>query len=92
MARHLVAIVAALSQSAGAVPTADKPNCLLVFSDDHAYEAISARYRTGAKKADLLMTHHKASHREWAPAFHHLGHDRNRKYPEPSTLFDNYFN
>jgi arylsulfatase A-like enzyme len=40
----------------------------------------------------LLMTQHKAPHREWAPALRHLGHDKDRKYPEPETLFDDYAN
>jgi arylsulfatase A-like enzyme len=39
----------------------------------------------------LLMCQHKAPHREWAPALRHLGHDGDRKYPEPPTLFDDYF-
>ena len=38
----------------------------------------------------LLMCQHKAPHREWAPALRHLGHDKDRKYPEPDTLFDDY--
>lgn len=38
----------------------------------------------------LLMVHHKAPHREWSPALRHLGHDRDRQYPEPETLFDDY--
>ncbi|MGL4423078.1 MAG: sulfatase-like hydrolase/transferase, partial [Gemmataceae bacterium] len=38
----------------------------------------------------LLMTQHKAPHREWAPALRHLGHDKDRAYPEPATLFDDY--
>jgi len=38
----------------------------------------------------LLMTQHKAPHREWAPALRHLNHDKDRKYPEPPTLFDDY--
>jgi arylsulfatase A-like enzyme len=40
----------------------------------------------------LLMTQHKAPHREWAPALRHLGHDGGRAYPEPATLFDDYAN
>ena len=36
------------------------------------------------------MCQHKAPHREWAPALRHLGHDDDRKYPEPATLFDDY--
>jgi arylsulfatase A-like enzyme len=38
----------------------------------------------------LLMCQHKAPHREWLPAIRHLGHNHNRHYPEPSTLFDDY--
>jgi arylsulfatase A-like enzyme len=41
-------------------------------------------------KPFLLMTQHKAPHREWEPATRHLGHDRDRVYPEPATLFDDY--
>jgi arylsulfatase A-like enzyme len=41
-------------------------------------------------KPFLLMTQHKAPHREWAPPLRHLGHDKDRKYPEPATLFDDY--
>ena len=41
-------------------------------------------------KPFLLMSQHKAPHREWAPALRHLGHDKDRKYPEPATLFDDY--
>ncbi|MFO0887858.1 MAG: sulfatase [Isosphaeraceae bacterium] len=38
----------------------------------------------------LLMCQHKAPHREWEPALRHLGHDKDRAYPEPPTLFDDY--
>ena len=41
-------------------------------------------------KPFLLMCQHKAPHREWEPALRHLGHDGDRKYPEPPTLFDDY--
>ena len=41
-------------------------------------------------KPFLLMSQHKAPHREWEPALRHLGHDNDRKYPEPATLFDTY--
>jgi arylsulfatase A-like enzyme len=41
-------------------------------------------------KPFLLMCQHKAPHREWAPALRHLGHDQDRNYPEPDTLFDDY--
>ncbi len=38
----------------------------------------------------LLMMQHKAPHRNWQPALRHLGHDGDRRYPEPDTLFDDY--
>lgn len=41
-------------------------------------------------KPFLLMSQHKAPHREWAPALRHLGWDGDRKYPEPETLFDDF--
>jgi arylsulfatase A-like enzyme len=41
-------------------------------------------------KPFLLMAQHKAPHRDWEPATRHLGHDQDRKYPEPETLFDDY--
>jgi len=41
-------------------------------------------------KPFLLMCQHKAPHREWAPALRHLGHDKDRDYPKPDTLFDDY--
>jgi arylsulfatase A-like enzyme len=41
-------------------------------------------------KPFLLMCQHKAPHREWTPALRHLGHDHDRRYPEPPTLFDDY--
>ncbi|HEX3150007.1 MAG TPA: sulfatase, partial [Gemmataceae bacterium] len=41
-------------------------------------------------KPFVLMCQHKAPHREWSPALRHLGHDKDRQYPEPETLFDDY--
>jgi arylsulfatase A-like enzyme len=41
-------------------------------------------------KPFVLMCQHKAPHREWLPAIRHLNHDHDRRYPEPSTLFDDY--
>ncbi|OQW94586.1 MAG: hypothetical protein BWK77_08960 [Verrucomicrobia bacterium A1] len=41
-------------------------------------------------KPFVLMAQHKAPHREWSPALRHLGHDKDRPYPEPETLFDDY--
>lgn len=41
-------------------------------------------------KPFLLMSQHKAPHREWAPPLRHLGWDQDRQHPEPETLFDDY--
>jgi arylsulfatase A-like enzyme len=41
-------------------------------------------------KPFLLMCQNKAPHRAWEPALRHLGHDGDRKYAEPPTLFDDY--
>lgn len=41
-------------------------------------------------KPFLLMSQHKAPHREWAPALRHLGWSGDRVFPEPDTLFDDY--
>ena len=38
----------------------------------------------------LLMYLHKAPHRSWLMAGRHMEEYTNRKFPEPSTLFDNY--
>jgi arylsulfatase A-like enzyme len=41
-------------------------------------------------KPFMLMTQHKAPHREWAPPPRYLGWDHDRVYAEPATLFDDY--
>lgn len=41
-------------------------------------------------KPFLLMCQHKAPHREWAPALRHLGWNKDKDFPEPDTLFDDY--
>ncbi len=41
-------------------------------------------------KPFVLMCQHKAPHREWSPPLRHLGHDKDRKHPEPDSLFDDY--
>ena len=41
-------------------------------------------------KPFLLMCQPKAPHREWSPPTRLLGHDQDRVYPEPPTLFDDY--
>ena len=43
-----------------------------------------------ANRPFMLMMQHKAPHREWYPAIRHLGADKDRVYPEPKTLFDDY--
>ena len=54
---------------------------------DFSIDWLKSRDKT---KPFLLMCQHKAPHREWSPATRHLGHDGDRKYPEPPTLFDDY--
>lgn len=54
---------------------------------DFSLDWLKTRDKT---KPFLLMCQHKAPHREWSPALRHLGHDKDRKYPEPDTLFDDY--
>jgi arylsulfatase A-like enzyme len=39
-------------------------------------------------KPFLLMCQHKAPHREWSPALRHLGHNDDKPYAEPPTLFE----
>ena len=48
--------------------------------------------KTGRDKSKpfLLMYQQKAPHRQWDPALRHLGHDNDRQYPIPETLFDDY--
>jgi arylsulfatase A-like enzyme len=41
-------------------------------------------------KPFLLMSQHKAPHREWSPPLRHLGWNGDRVFPEPDTLFDDY--
>lgn len=41
-------------------------------------------------KPFVLMTQHKAPHRNWAPAARHLSLYQNQTIPEPATLFDDY--
>jgi arylsulfatase A-like enzyme len=41
-------------------------------------------------KPFLLMAQHKAPHREWSPPLRHLGWNKDRNFPEPETLFDDY--
>lgn len=54
---------------------------------DRSLEWLRNRDRS---KPFLLMCQHKAPHREWEPNLKYLGHDNDRKYPEPETLFDDY--
>jgi len=41
-------------------------------------------------KPFMLMMHHKAPHREWLPGPDELSLYKDVKFPEPSTLFDDY--
>jgi arylsulfatase A-like enzyme len=42
------------------------------------------------RKPFLMMVHHKAPHGWWEPNSKYLGHDHDREYSEPPTLFDDY--
>jgi arylsulfatase A-like enzyme len=52
--------------------------------------AIDWMKKRDKSKPFLMMCQHKAPHREWSPNLKNLGHDNDRKYPEPPTLFDDY--
>ena len=54
---------------------------------DFSLDWLKSRDRS---KPFLLMCQQKAPHREWSPPPRHLGHDGDRAYPEPETLFDDY--
>ena len=54
---------------------------------DRSIEWLKNRDKT---KPFMLMAQHKAPHREWSPAIRHLGWDKDRVYPEPETLFDDF--
>ncbi len=54
---------------------------------DRSIEWMKNRDKT---KPFMLMAQHKAPHREWSPAIRHLGWDKDRVYPEPETLFDDF--
>lgn len=43
-------------------------------------------------KPFMLMCQHKAPHREWEPNIKDLNFDKDRVYPEPPTLFDDFAN
>ena len=45
-----------------------------------------------SEKPFLLMCHHKAPHRTWAPPLRYLDRFANVEIPEPDTLFDDYHN
>lgn len=54
---------------------------------DFSLEWLKNRDKT---KPFMLMTQHKAPHREWAPNLKNLGWSKGRVFPEPETLFDDY--
>lgn len=54
---------------------------------DFSLEWLKKRDKT---KPFMLMSQHKAPHREWAPALRHLGWNGDKEFPEPETLFDDY--
>ncbi|MEI6536855.1 MAG: sulfatase-like hydrolase/transferase, partial [Verrucomicrobiaceae bacterium] len=54
----------------------------------------SLKWLNGRDKSKpfLLMCQHKAPHRSWEPPLRYLNHDKDRKYEEPASLFDDYEN
>lgn len=48
--------------------------------------------RTDKSKPFVLMTQHKAPHRNWVPAIRHMNLFDDMNLPEPETLFDDYKN
>lgn len=44
------------------------------------------------KKPFILMSQHKAPHRNWAPALRHIGLYKEKTLPQPDSLFDDYAN
>jgi len=54
---------------------------------DFSLEWLKKRDKT---KPFMLMSQHKAPHREWAPALRHLGWNGDKEFLEPETLFDDY--
>lgn len=42
-------------------------------------------------KPFMLMVQHKAPHREWSPPIKYLDLFKDTVFPEPTTLFDNYY-
>ena len=65
------------------------PGYVTEIVTDLSLEWIRKRDKT---KPFMLMSQHKAPHREWAPNLRDLGFDQDRVYPEPATLFDDYAN
>lgn len=53
-------------------------------------EAIQYMQNADRRQPFLVMCHHKAPHRPWQPHPKHWKQFRNRKIPEPPTLFDDY--
>jgi arylsulfatase A-like enzyme len=66
---------------------AREPGYVTDLITDHSLDWLKQRDKS---KPFLLMMQHKAPHREWEPALRHLGHDNDRQYDPPSTLFDDY--
>ncbi len=66
-----------------------------VKTDGYATDVITDLSLEWLKNRDkskpfLLMSQHKAPHREWAPALRHLGWNNDQVFAEPETLFDDY--
>ena len=65
----------------------EEPGYVTDIITDRSLEWLAQR---DPKRPFLLMMQHKATHRPWEPPVRLLGHDHDRKYPEPSTLTDDF--
>ncbi len=67
----------------------DEPGYVTDIITERTLEWLDSR---DPSKPFLLLSQHKAPHRDWQPALRHLGHDADLDYPPPPTLFDDYAN
>jgi len=65
----------------------EEPGYVTDIITDRSLEWLAER---DPKRPFLLMMQHKAPHRDWEPPVRLLGHDQDRKYPEPPTLLDDF--
>ena len=67
-----------------------------VYKGEHSSDVITKRSLNwlendrDKEKPFMLMVHYKAPHRAWQPATRWKEEYKNKTFPEPDTLFDNY--